>query len=99
MDALTSAFGFLFAARSVGSQFVNGMFDDTFSGIYRLSLFDWSLLVPYFGILAVLSIYGLHRYETVRRYIKHRRKLPQRAPRKFDQLPTVTIQLPLYNER
>ncbi len=99
MDGLIAIFGFLFAAPSVGSQFVNGMFDDTFSGIYRLSLFDWSLLLPYFGILLVLSVYGLHRYETMRRYIKHRRKLPQSAPGKFDHLPKVTIQLPLYNER
>jgi cellulose synthase/poly-beta-1,6-N-acetylglucosamine synthase-like glycosyltransferase len=101
MDVLTSVLGFVFAfaAPSTGSQIVNGMFDDTFSGIYRLSFFDWSLLVPYFAILAVLSVYGLHRYETMRRYRKHRRKLPQSAPRKFDQLPKVTIQLPLYNER
>jgi cellulose synthase/poly-beta-1,6-N-acetylglucosamine synthase-like glycosyltransferase len=95
MDVMTSVLGFLFAAPSM----VDRMFDDTFSGIYRLSLFDWSLLVPYFGMLAVLSVYGLHRYETIRRYIKHRRKLPQSAPRKFEQLPRVTIQLPLYNER
>jgi cellulose synthase/poly-beta-1,6-N-acetylglucosamine synthase-like glycosyltransferase len=99
MDVLTSVLGFLFAAPSVGSQIVNGMFDDTFSGIYHLSFFDWSLLVPYFAILAVLSVYGLHRYETMRRYIKHRRKLPQTAPHKFEQLPRVTVQLPLYNER
>src|SRR5690348_5357983 len=99
MDVLTSVLGFLFAAPSMGSQIVNGMFDDTFSGIYRLSFFDWSLLVPYFAILAVLSVYGLHRYETMRRYMKHRRQLPQSASRKFDQLPQVTIQLPLYNER
>ncbi len=96
---LTSAIGFLFAAPSIGSQIVNSMFDDTFSGIYRLSFFDWSLLVPYFAILSVLSVYGLHRYETMRRYFKYRHKLPERAPGKFEQLPTVTIQLPLYNER
>jgi cellulose synthase/poly-beta-1,6-N-acetylglucosamine synthase-like glycosyltransferase len=95
MDVLTSVLGFLFAAPSI----MDRMFDDTFSGIYRLSLFDWSLLVPYFGMLAVLSVYGLHRYETIRRYIKHRRNLPQSSPQKFEQLPTVTIQLPLYNER
>ncbi|MBV9300526.1 MAG: glycosyl transferase family 2, partial [Acidobacteriaceae bacterium] len=99
MDLPSSVFGFLFAAESLGTRIRNGLFDDTFSGIYRLSLFDWSLLIPYFGILAILSIYGLHRYETMRRYIKHRRKLLQCAPAKFDQLPRVTIQLPLYNER
>lgn len=95
MGVLTSVLGFLFAAPSMTDR----MFDDTFSGIYRLSFFDWSLLVPYFGMLAVLSVYGLHRYETIRRYIKHRRKLPRSAPQKFEHLPAVTIQLPLYNER
>ena len=91
MDVLTSVLGFLFAAPSMTDR----MFDDTFSGIYRLSFFDWSLLVPYFGMLAVLSVYGLHRYETIRRYIKHRRKLPRSAPQKFEHLPAVTIQLPI----
>src|SRR5579875_98855 len=89
----------LFAQPSLSSRMANGLFDDTFSGIYRLSPFDWSLLIPYFGILFILSIYGVHRYETMRRYKKYRNNLPRTAPRRFEQLPTVTIQLPLYNER
>lgn len=91
--------GLLFAAQSFGSRFVTGFFDDTFAGIYRLSSFDWSLLIPYFGILVILSIYGLHRYETIRRYVKYRKNLPQAPQERFEQLPRVTIQLPLYNER
>jgi cellulose synthase/poly-beta-1,6-N-acetylglucosamine synthase-like glycosyltransferase len=90
---------FLFAQQTFGSRLANSLFDDTFAGIYRLSPFDWALLVPYFGILLILSVYGVHRYETVRRYIKYGRKLPATAPQKFTQLPKVTIQLPLYNER
>ena len=89
----------LFASPTLGTRIVNGLFDDTFSGIYQLSPFDWSLLIPYFTILVVLSIYGVHRYETIRVYLKHRHKLPKEPPKKFDQLPRVTIQLPLYNER
>lgn len=91
--------GLLFAAQSFGSRFVTGFFDDTFAGIYRLSSFDWSLLIPYFGILVILSIYGLHRYETIRRYVRYRKNLPQAPQKRFEQLPKVTIQLPLYNER
>ncbi len=49
-------------------------FDDTFAGIHRLAWFDWALLVPYFAILAVLSVYGLHRYEIIHTYFKHRKK-------------------------
>jgi cellulose synthase/poly-beta-1,6-N-acetylglucosamine synthase-like glycosyltransferase len=78
---------------------MDGMFDDTFSGLYRLSPFDWCLLIPYFGTLFVLSIYGVHRYETMRRYRKYRKNLPQHPPTTFSQLPKITIQLPLYNER
>ena len=89
----------LFANPTLGTRIVNGLFDDTFSGIYQLSPFDWSLLIPYFTILVILSIYGVHRYETMRVYLKHRHKLPKEPPNKFDQLPRVTVQLPLYNER
>lgn len=90
---------FLFIQQTLGSKLSNGLFDDTFSGIYRLSPFDWALLIPYFGTLLVLSVYGLHRYETMRRYIKHRKNLLTAPARRFAQLPKVTVQLPLYNER
>jgi cellulose synthase/poly-beta-1,6-N-acetylglucosamine synthase-like glycosyltransferase len=89
----------LFVQPSLQSRIMTGLFDDTFSGIYRLSAFDWALLIPYFGILTVLSVYGLHRYETMRRYRRYRKNLQQTAPRQFECLPKVTIQLPLYNER
>ena len=74
-------------------------FDDTFAGIHQLGWFDWALLVPYFSILAVLSVYGLHRYETIRTYFKHRKSQAHIPQQRFDQLPRVTVQLPLYNER
>jgi cellulose synthase/poly-beta-1,6-N-acetylglucosamine synthase-like glycosyltransferase len=84
---------------SFASRVTSALFDQTFSGIYQLSPFDWALLIPYFGILIVLSVYGLHRYETMRRYRKFRKNLPRAAAREFERLPKVTIQLPLYNER
>jgi cellulose synthase/poly-beta-1,6-N-acetylglucosamine synthase-like glycosyltransferase len=97
--SIHSLVAFLYAQPTLGSRIVNGLFDDTFSGIYRLSFFDWALLAPYFGILTILSIYGVHRYETMRRYRKYRKNLSNTAPRKLERLPKVTIQLPLYNER
>ena len=99
MYPLESLLLFLFAQQSLGSRLATGLFDDSFAGIYRLSPFDWALLIPYFGILFILSIYGVHRYETVRRYRKHGRALLREAPLKYERLPAVTIQLPLYNER
>src|SRR5271166_5640823 len=81
------------------NQFVRTLFDDTFAGVHHLDLFDWALLTPYFIILVILSCYGCHRYEMMRRYFKHRQALPELLPPPGSRLPRVTIQLPLYNER
>src|SRR5437763_14416568 len=89
----------LLLAGSVTDQLVSVLTDDTFAGIHRLQFFDWALLIPYFAVLAVLSVYGIHRYEMVRGYLKHKKKLLAAPPALFEQLPRVTIQLPIYNER
>lgn len=85
-------------ATSALTKISRGMFDDTFAGIHRLGWFDWAMLIPYFGVLAILSVYGLHRFDTIHTYFKHRKKATG-DPVPFDKLPPVTIQLPLYNER
>ncbi|MCU1294106.1 MAG: glycosyl transferase, family 2 [Bryobacterales bacterium] len=99
MTFLSSLVVLLLTQPSLASRLRAGIFDDTFSGLYKLTPFDWALLIPYFGTLFILSIYGIHRYEIIRRYRKYRCNLPTVAPRQFEQLPRVTIQLPLYNER
>jgi cellulose synthase/poly-beta-1,6-N-acetylglucosamine synthase-like glycosyltransferase len=81
------------------SRLLDALFDNTFVGIHHLEFFDWAILIPYFGVLTVLSFYGLHRYAMIRGYWKHRKELPERAPQQFDELPRVTVQLPIYNER
>lgn len=80
-------------------QLKRALFDDSFEGVHQLAFFDWSMLIPYFGILIILSLYGLHRYEMIRTYMKHRKNLNQEPACHFAELPRVTIQLPLYNER
>jgi len=87
------------AANSTTSRLMRGLFDDTFSGIYQLNWFDWAILIPYFTILVVLSIYGVHRYDIIRTYFKYRKNATGEPPRRFEHLPPVTIQLPIYNER
>ena len=87
------------AANSATSRMVRSLFDDTFSGVHQLGWFDWAILIPYFAILAVLSVYGVHRYEIIRTYFKHRKKATGEPPMRFAQLPPVTIQLPIFNER
>src|SRR5580765_5253082 len=89
----------LAASRSAADRLVRGLFDDTFAGIHHLAWFDWAMLIPYFTVLMVLSVYGLHRYEVIRTYFKHRKKATGEPLKRFEQLPPVTIQLPLYNER
>ena len=60
------------------------------------------LLGVYFSILFVLSFYGSHRYKIVYLYRKHAKgRQDLEALRQWEawEQPTVTIQLPLYNER
>ena len=64
-----------------------------------MAWFDWALLIPYFTTLIILSVYGLHRYDVIRTYFKYRKNAMGEPPKRFETLPPVTIQLPLYNER
>ena len=57
----------------------------------------WVVLSLYFGCLAVLSLYGAHRWYLLWLYRKHRRAAARPAGT-FDELPRLTVQLPLYNE-
>src|SRR5438270_4843430 len=85
--------------RSAADRLIQSFLDNPFAGIHQLAWFDWALLIPYFSILAILSVYGLHRYDIIRTYFKHRKKVVEHPAARFDQLPPVTIQLPIYNER
>jgi cellulose synthase/poly-beta-1,6-N-acetylglucosamine synthase-like glycosyltransferase len=52
----------------------------------------------YLTTLAVLTVYGLHRYIQVFLYFKHCKKKPKPAGQ-WSRLPRVTVQLPMYNEQ
>jgi cellulose synthase/poly-beta-1,6-N-acetylglucosamine synthase-like glycosyltransferase len=84
---------------AAATRLVDALFDDTFTDIYRLQPFDWAILIPYFAVLIVLSFYGLHRYKIIRGYWKHRKQMLDVAPLRFERLPRVTIQLPIFNEQ
>src|ERR1700685_2963452 len=83
----------------LAGKIADSLSDDTFKGIHHLAFFDWAMLIPYFSVLTVLSFYGLHRYAMIRGYMKHRKSFTGEPPSRFDTLPRVTIQLPIYNER
>ncbi len=88
----------LFAA-STTDKILNALFDDTFAGIHQFTWFDWAILIPYFGTLTILSLYGLHRYKVIYEYFRVKKSLNRPPGRLFDELPPVTVQLPLYNEQ
>jgi cellulose synthase/poly-beta-1,6-N-acetylglucosamine synthase-like glycosyltransferase len=53
--------------------------------------------VCYLGTLIGLSAYGIHRYFIIYLYLKNRKRAPVPAHH-FEQLPKVTMQLPIFNE-
>ncbi|MEO8371420.1 MAG: glycosyltransferase [Candidatus Solibacter sp.] len=89
----------LLVNRSPTQRLIQNILNNPFAGIHQLAWFDWAMLIPYFTVLIILSIYGLHRYEIIRTYFKHKKKRVNEPAQRYDQLPPVTIQLPLYNER
>jgi cellulose synthase/poly-beta-1,6-N-acetylglucosamine synthase-like glycosyltransferase len=61
------------------------------------SLVDVVWTFCYLSVLIGLSGYGLHRYFIVYLFLKNRRRVPQPLSH-FEQLPIITVQLPLFNE-
>jgi hypothetical protein len=65
---------------------------------------DWgelartAFMTVYTFLLVVVSMYGFHRYLLVWLYYRHRKNAPKLTGR-FEELPQVTVQLPMYNER
>src|SRR5436309_4415966 len=69
------------------------------SPLYRLDAFDWTVLALYFAALGALSLYGAYRVKQVVDFWRCRRAAPRpRALFAEKDLPSVTVQLPLFNE-
>ncbi len=56
-----------------------------------------AFLAFYMFILLMVCIYAVHRYHLVHLYYKHRKNTPKQYG-SFQELPRVTVQLPMYNE-
>ena len=54
-------------------------------------------LIAYCGIVALLSVFGLHRYHMMRIFHRNRHASPPPSAR-YEELPGITVQLPLFNE-
>ena len=66
--------------------------------MYQLNGFDLAIIIPYFIVLVVLAMYGMHRYVMVYNYYKYRQNVPGPPP-EISEWPRVTVQLPIFNER
>ena len=101
--ALTQTLALLLAPKGLGHYWKTHYADKTFQHLYRLSAFDYWLLIPYFVVMVILAFYGLHRYQLVWLYFKNKKNAARwdESPARFadDDLPFVTIQLPIYNEQ
>jgi cellulose synthase/poly-beta-1,6-N-acetylglucosamine synthase-like glycosyltransferase len=73
--------------------------DKTFEHLYHGNAFDTALLIPYFFVMIVLSFYGIHRYQLVYRYYKNKDNAAREPKSFFAELPSVTVQLPIFNEQ
>jgi cellulose synthase/poly-beta-1,6-N-acetylglucosamine synthase-like glycosyltransferase len=96
---LNISFAALAGPRGIGAYLRQHFLDTTFRGIYRVDAFDLELLIPYFIVLILLAGYGVHRYILVYLYYKHRDKRTTEPAGHFDELPRVTVQLPIFNEQ
>ncbi|HSB29550.1 MAG TPA: cellulose synthase family protein [Pyrinomonadaceae bacterium] len=69
------------------------------SPLYKLDTFDYIILFSYFSILFLLAIYGAYRIKQVVDFWRYRKFVPQPAGRfTEEELPRITVQLPLFNE-
>ena len=73
--------------------------DTTFKGLYSPNTFDLMLLIPYFLVMIVLAVYGIHRYTLVYMYYKNRKNHTAEPVTEFRDLPRITVQLPIFNEQ
>ncbi|MBA3572181.1 MAG: glycosyltransferase [Pyrinomonadaceae bacterium] len=69
------------------------------SPLYRLDAFDWTILILYFAILTVLAVYGGYRVKQVIDFWRYRKFIPEPKGKFVEEdLPVITVQLPLFNE-
>ena len=58
---------------------------------------EWFWYLCYISVLIGLAGYGFHRLTIIYLYLKHARTTPKPL-KKWDELPLVTVQLPMFNE-
>ena len=102
-NAIRSLALFLASSKGLTHYWKTHYADHTFRNVYRWNAFDVTLLVPYFVVMVILAFYGIHRYQLVWLYYRNRknasRSTEPAAQFAENELPFVTIQLPIFNEQ
>jgi cellulose synthase/poly-beta-1,6-N-acetylglucosamine synthase-like glycosyltransferase len=89
----------LFAPQHGLKHFFKHLVDPTFEHLYHSNPFDTALLIPYFVVMVILAFYGIHRYQLVWRYYRNRKNAVHGPESHFADLPSITVQLPVFNEQ
>ena len=93
----------LLVNKGLGHYFRTHFETHAFQGIYRWNAFDTAMLIPYFAVMIVLAFYGIHRYQLVWLYYRNKKNAAHwNQPGGHyaeDELPFVTVQLPIFNEQ
>ena len=88
--------------QAVFEQYFHDLVNKTWGNIsplYKLDTFDWIILIVYFAILGTLAVYGAYRIKQVIDFWRYKNFIP--TPGAYfneAELPTITVQLPLFNE-
>ncbi|HVH59617.1 MAG TPA: cellulose synthase family protein [Candidatus Sulfotelmatobacter sp.] len=88
----------LLVHQSAIGRYLHKLSDSRFSSVYHVNAFDLAMIIPYFAVLVVLAMYGLHRYWLVYDYFQYSKNVPPPPP-PVTNWPRVTVQLPIFNER
>ena len=90
----------LFAPHNGVRHQLKMLFSDPFATVtHQWNWFDLAMLIPYFAVMIILAFYGIHRYTMCYLYFKYKKNYNPNPPNHFDDLPRVTVQLPIFNEQ
>ena len=88
--------------QAVFEQYFHDLVNKTWGNIsplYKLDTFDWVILLVYFAILGTLAVYGAYRIKQVIDFWRYKDFVPTPSAYFSEaELPTITVQLPLFNE-
>ena len=62
------------------SHYWQKLVDPTFRGLYQVNAFDLAIMLPYFFVMTILAMYGIHRYHLVYNFFRNRKNVPGPPP-------------------